>query len=134
MATATIRHLTARDTRIRGRLLHRAALYRREPHRLLARRIHEFFRARENENLDGGEVSLDAHLRSTATGQLVDTTVLILITFGGQAAGRTMLKSDSLRLCREGALRNPGYEGVEVFDRESSFNPFARTATARATP
>ncbi len=25
-------------------------------------------------------------------------------------------------------------EGVEVFDRESSFNPFARTATARATP
>lgn len=78
---------------------------------------------------------------STATGQLVDTTVLILIAFGGVASWSTMLN-----LILSGYLAKVLYEvaatpvtylvvnrlkraeGVDVFDRDTNFSPFARSA------
>ena len=77
---------------------------------------------------------------STATGQLVDTTVLILIAFGGRASGSTMLNliisgyvgkvlyevcATPLTYLVVNKLKRA--EGVDVFDRDTDFNPFARS-------
>ena len=79
---------------------------------------------------------------STVTGQFVDTTVLILIAFGGRTAWGTMVN-----LIISGYLGKVLYEicatpltylvvnklkraeGVDVFDRDTNFNPFARTGS-----
>ena len=81
---------------------------------------------------------------STAAGQLVDTTVLILIAFGGRAAGWTMLnlivsgyfakvlyESLATPLTYFVVNRLKGAEGVDVYDRDTDFNPFARTREER---
>jgi len=78
-------------------------------------------------------------ISSTATGQLVDTTVLILIAFGGRTAWSTMLNlivSGYVGKVLYEALATPltylvvnklkRAEGVDVYDRETNFNPFAR--------
>jgi hypothetical protein len=77
---------------------------------------------------------------STATGQLVDTTVLILIAFGGYTAWSTMLNliiSGYLAKVLYEALATPltylvvnrlkRAEGVDVYDRDTNFSPFARS-------
>ncbi|HSH37164.1 MAG TPA: queuosine precursor transporter [Chthoniobacterales bacterium] len=77
---------------------------------------------------------------STATGQLVDTTVLILIAFGGRASGSTMLNlivSGYIGKVLYEACATPltylvvnklkRAEGLEVFDCDTNFNPFARS-------
>jgi queuosine precursor transporter len=82
---------------------------------------------------------------STVTGQFVDTTVLILIAFGGVAAWGTMLNliiSGYLaKVIYEAAATPLTYlvvnrlkraEGVDVYDRDTNFNPFARTTTKGA--
>jgi uncharacterized integral membrane protein (TIGR00697 family) len=81
---------------------------------------------------------------STATGQLVDTTVLILIAFGGYTAWGTMLNliiSGYLAKVLYEVLATPvtylvvnklkRAEGVDVYDRDTNFNPFARGADTR---
>ena len=77
-------------------------------------------------------------ISSTATGQFVDTTVLILIAFGGYTAWSTMLNlivSGYLaKVLYEAAATPLTYlvvnklkraEGVDVYDRDTNFNPFA---------
>jgi len=79
---------------------------------------------------------------STVTGQFVDTTVLILIAFGGVASGWTMVNlilSGYLAKVLYEALATPltylvvnrlkRAEGVDVYDRDTNFNPFARITT-----
>jgi uncharacterized PurR-regulated membrane protein YhhQ (DUF165 family) len=74
------------------------------------------------------------------TGQFVDTTVLILIAFGGVASGWTMVNlilSGYLAKVLYEALATPltylvvgklkRAEGVDVYDRDTNFNPFARS-------
>ena len=76
---------------------------------------------------------------STVTGQLVDTTVLILIAFGGRTSWSTMLNlilSGYLAKVLYEALATPltylvvnklkRAESVDVYDRDTNFNPFAR--------
>ena len=83
---------------------------------------------------------------STATGQLVDTTVLILIAFGGYTAWGTMFNliiSGYLAKVLYEALATPvtyavvnglkRAEGVDVYDRETNFNPFARSEARHVT-
>jgi uncharacterized PurR-regulated membrane protein YhhQ (DUF165 family) len=73
------------------------------------------------------------------TGQLVDTTVLILIAFGGRESWLTMLNlivSGYIGKVLYEALATPATylvvnklkraEGVDVYDRGTDFNPFAR--------
>jgi len=84
---------------------------------------------------------------STVTGQLVDTTVLILIAFGGREARMTMLNlvvSGYVGKVLYEAAATPGTywivnklkraEGVDVYDRDTDFNPFARNREAGAEP
>ena len=89
---------------------------------------------------------------STVTGQFVDTTVLILIAFGGHTAWSTMFNliiSGYLAKVIYEVLATPltylvvnrlkRAEGVDVYDRDTNFNPFARTpvrtsVTAPQTP
>ncbi|MFN2508648.1 MAG: queuosine precursor transporter [Chthoniobacterales bacterium] len=76
---------------------------------------------------------------STAIGQFVDTTVLILIAFAGRASWSTMLNlilSGYVAKVLYEALATPltylvvnklkRAEGVDVYDRNTNFNPFAR--------
>lgn len=76
---------------------------------------------------------------STVAGQFVDTTVLILIAFGGLASWSTMLNLIAsgyiAKVLYEVAATPLTYlvvhrlkraEGVDVFDRDTDFNPFAR--------
>jgi len=83
---------------------------------------------------------------STVTGQLVDTTVLILIAFAGRASGFTMLNliiSGYVGKVLYEVLATPltylvvnrlkRAEGVDVYDRDTNFNPFARSDTQAAT-
>ncbi|MBA2743078.1 MAG: queuosine precursor transporter [Chthoniobacterales bacterium] len=80
---------------------------------------------------------------STVTGQFVDTSVLILIAFGGRTAWGTMLNlilsgyigkvlyetlATPLTYLVVGKLKRA--EGVDVYDRDTNFNPFARTPHA----
>jgi uncharacterized integral membrane protein (TIGR00697 family) len=76
---------------------------------------------------------------STITGQFVDTTIVILIAFGGRTAWSTMLN-----LIVSGYFAKVIYEflaipitylivnslkraeGIDVYDRNTNFNPFAR--------
>ena len=82
---------------------------------------------------------------STVTGQFVDTTVLILIAFGGRASGSTMLNliiSGYIGKVLYEVLATPltyfvvnrlkQAEGVDVYDRDTNFNPFARSVVARS--
>ena len=75
---------------------------------------------------------------STVTGQLVDTTVVILIAFGGYTPWMTMLNliiSGYVgKVLYEAAATPLTYlvvnklkraEGVDVYDRDTNFNPFA---------
>jgi uncharacterized integral membrane protein (TIGR00697 family) len=75
---------------------------------------------------------------STVTGQLVDTTVLILMAFGGHTPWSTMLNlilSGYFAKVLYEALATPltylvvnklkRAEGVDVYDRDTNFNPFA---------
>ena len=77
---------------------------------------------------------------STITGQFVDTTVLILIAFGGTQSWRMMLNlivsayvgKVLYEVCATPATywvvnRLKRAEGVDVFDRDTNFNPFARS-------
>src|SRR3989440_3018665 len=77
---------------------------------------------------------------STVAGQLVDTTVLILIAFGGRESWLTMLNlilSGYIgKVLYEAAATPLTYlvvnklkraEGVDVYDRDTNFNPFARS-------
>ena len=79
---------------------------------------------------------------STMTGQLVDTIVVIGIAFGGRASWSTMLNliiSGYIgKVLYEAAATPLTYlvvnrlkraEGVDVYDRETNFNPFARSVT-----
>jgi uncharacterized integral membrane protein (TIGR00697 family) len=79
---------------------------------------------------------------STVAGQLVDTTVLILIAFGGRETWLTMLNlivSGYVgKVLYEAAATPLTYlvvnklkraEGVDVYDRDTNFNPFARQAS-----
>jgi queuosine precursor transporter len=76
---------------------------------------------------------------STVTGQFVDTTVLILIAFGGYTPWSTMLNliiSGYFAKVLYEVLATPltylivnklkRAEGVDVYDRDTNFNPFAR--------
>src|SRR5437588_11157545 len=76
---------------------------------------------------------------STVAGQLVDTSVLILIAFGGRESWLTMLNliiSGYVgKVLYEAAATPLTYlvvnklkraEGVDVYDRDTNFNPFAR--------
>ncbi len=84
---------------------------------------------------------------STAAGQLVDTTVLILIAFGGRTAAPTMVNlilSGYIGKVLYETLATPltylvvnklkRAEGVDVFDRDTNFNPFARSAPTATAP
>jgi uncharacterized integral membrane protein (TIGR00697 family) len=76
---------------------------------------------------------------STITGQFVDTTVLILFAFGGRTSWSTMLNlflSGYFAKVLYEALATPltylivnklkRAEGVDVYDRDTNYNPFAR--------
>ncbi len=78
---------------------------------------------------------------STVTGQFVDTSVLILIAFGGRTPWGTMFNlilSGYVGKVLYETLATPltylvvnklkRAEGVDVYDRDTSFNPFARAA------
>jgi uncharacterized integral membrane protein (TIGR00697 family) len=81
---------------------------------------------------------------STVVGQLVDTTIVILIAFGGRESWRTI---GSLifwgywtKVIYEAVLTPLTYaivnklkraEGVDVYDRDTNFNPFARNPESR---
>lgn len=80
---------------------------------------------------------------STITGQFVDTTVVILIAFGGRTPWGTMLNlmiSGYVGKVLYEVLATPvtylivnrlkRSEGVDVFDRETNFSPFARSRRA----
>ncbi len=84
---------------------------------------------------------------STAAGQLVDTTVLILIAFGGRTSSATMVNlilSGYIGKVLYETLATPltylvvnrlkRAEGVDVFDRDTNFNPFARSAPTATVP
>jgi len=92
----------------------------------------------------GGRFLWTRTIGSTATGQLVDTTVLILIAFGGRESGSTMLNliiSGYVGKVLYEILATPmtylvvnklkRAEGVDVYDRDTNFNPFARSAATR---
>jgi uncharacterized integral membrane protein (TIGR00697 family) len=80
---------------------------------------------------------------STVAGQLVDTALLILIAFGGREAwgtiGSLVFWGYLTKVIYEAVLTPLTYavvnalkrsEGVEVFDRDTNFNPFLRNTTA----
>jgi hypothetical protein len=82
---------------------------------------------------------------STVAGQLVDTTVLILIAFGGRESWGTMLNLIIFgyigKVLYEAAATPVTYlivnklkrsEGVDVYDRDTNLNPFARNPGERA--
>ncbi len=84
---------------------------------------------------------------STITGQLVDTTVLILIAFGGRTPVGTMvnliISGYVGKVLYEAAATPLTYlvvnklkraEGVDVYDRGTNFNPFARSTTMNPIP
>lgn len=89
----------------------------------------------------GGRWLWTRTIGSTAAGQLVDTVLVIGIAFGGAAANATMLRLifwGYLSKVLYEALATPitylvvarlkRAEGVDVYDRGTDFNPFARTA------
>jgi uncharacterized integral membrane protein (TIGR00697 family) len=82
---------------------------------------------------------------STAAGQFVDTALVITLAFIGAASGMTMLNmiiSGYIgKVLYEAAATPFTYlivnslkraEGIDVFDRDTDFNPFARGATHQA--
>ena len=82
---------------------------------------------------------------STVVGQLIDTTTVILIAFIGRASWSTMLNlivSGYLAKVLYETLATPvtylivnslkRAEGIDVYDRNTNFNPFARNREERA--
>ncbi len=82
---------------------------------------------------------------STITGQFVDTTMVILIAFGGRTAWSTMLNlivSGYFAKVLYETLATPitylivnslkRAEHIDVYDRDTNFNPFARSREDRA--
>ncbi len=82
---------------------------------------------------------------STITGQLVDTTMVILIAFGGRTSWSTMLNlivSGYFAKVLYETLATPvtylvvnrlkRAERIDVYDRDTNFNPFARNRDERA--
>lgn len=76
---------------------------------------------------------------STVTGQFVDTTLVILIAFAGRASWATMLSlmfwGYASKVVYEAVLTPVTYaivgalkraEGIDVYDRQTNFNPFVR--------
>ncbi|MEY2479943.1 MAG: queuosine precursor transporter [Verrucomicrobiota bacterium] len=83
---------------------------------------------------------------STITGQFVDTTTVILIAFGGRTSWTTMLNlivsGYVAKVLYEAAATPLTYlvvnklkraEGVDVYDRDTDFNPFARNREQRTS-
>jgi uncharacterized integral membrane protein (TIGR00697 family) len=83
---------------------------------------------------------------STLTGQFVDTTIVILIAFGGRTPWGTMLNlivSGYVGKVLYEALATPltylvvnklkRAEGVDVYDRNTNFNPFVRIVSEEPT-
>lgn len=81
---------------------------------------------------------------STVVGQLVDTALVILIAFGGRESwstiGSLIFWGYATKVFYETVLTPATYavvnglkraEGIDVFDRDTNFNPFARTERAR---
>lgn len=79
---------------------------------------------------------------STVAGQLVDTALFITIAFAGRenwsTVGSLIFWGYTTKVLYEAVLTPLTYavvhalkrrEGIDVFDRETNFNPFARTAT-----
>ena len=79
---------------------------------------------------------------STMTGQFVDTVVVISIAFGGRApwltminliisgyVGKVLYEAAATPLTYLVVNRLKRAEGVDVYDRNTNFNPFARAAT-----
>ena len=81
---------------------------------------------------------------STVTGQFVDTTLVILIAFAGHTSWSTMLSLmfwgyaskviydvvlTPLTYLVVGALKRA--EGIDVYDRNTNFNPFTRMVSER---
>ena len=86
----------------------------------------------------GGKWLWTRTVGSTLTGQAVDTTVIILIAFCGRQSwgmmGRMVVSSYLIKVAVEVVFTPVTYavvkwlkraEGVDVFDRETNFNPFA---------
>lgn len=84
---------------------------------------------------------------STAVGQLVDTAVVILIIFAGRtswgAIVNMIISGYVAKVLYEAAATPLTYfvvnrlkraEGIDVFDRETDFNPFARNRVGEAAP
>lgn len=84
---------------------------------------------------------------STAAGQLVDTTVLILIAFGGRESwgtmfnlivsgyiGKVLYETCATPLTYLVVNKLKRAEGVDVFDRDTNFNPFARSEKRMPAP
>jgi uncharacterized PurR-regulated membrane protein YhhQ (DUF165 family) len=80
---------------------------------------------------------------STITGQFVDTTTVILIAFGGRESwstiGSLIFWGYSFKVIYEVVATPITYwivknlkraEGVDVYDRGTNFNPFARSGEA----
>jgi queuosine precursor transporter len=82
---------------------------------------------------------------STVAGQAVDTTIVILLTFAGSQSlrmiGNIVISSYLFKVVYEVLATPITYlvvnslkkaEGVDVYDRDTDFNPFKTTATAKA--
>lgn len=91
----------------------------------------------------GGRMLWVRTIGSTVVGQLVDTTVLMLIAFGGTLSGEligTLILSGYLGKVIYEALATPltywvvntlkRHEGVDFYDRSTNFNPFQRNRDA----
>ncbi len=88
----------------------------------------------------GGRRLWTRTIGSTAVGQLVDTVVLMVLAFGGSLSGeaivRLIVSGYIGKVLYEAAATPVTYlvvnllkrtEGVDVFDRETRFNPFRAT-------
>jgi queuosine precursor transporter len=95
--------------------------------------------------LTGGRWLWTRTIGSTVTGQAVDTTLVVLIAFGGYTVWSTMEQlivwSYLTKVIYETVATPATYavvawlkrvEQVDAFDRETNFNPFARRARQRA--
>ncbi len=97
---------------VRVGLLRRAAIRRRESGRILAWRIHQFLHAREDETLDERQVALDAH-------RWIDNYRAVCryeVLYEAAATPITYWIVNNLKRA----------EGIDVYDRGTNFNPFAR--------
>ena len=93
--------------------------------------------------LTGGRLLWVRTIGSTVVGQLIDTIIVVLFIFGGQANLQTLLtligSSYLVKVVYEVAATPLTYfvvnglkriEGVDIFDRSTDFNPFAAAPAA----